>query len=341
MVGLAAVAVLAVLAVLLMPKVGTLVITVSGPNGSAVDGAKVLVDGELTCEGSPCRIEGIAAGAHTVRVEAPGYARPADRAVVIKSGADEVVDFGLSRGATSVSADGSTGIRVGSLGKDLRLFVDGKDRGSLPVTLDDVDPGRHSIRIAGGSVFEPHEEQVELREGQMMELNPKLKAKPARVTVAASDGADGAAIVLVCGDEKQLLLDLPKTVDFDPTQNCRVEATREGYEPFSTAIKLGEGESETTVRVALTEADQGKSGGGAARGGGSRKQAGAGGGSITCNSIPASNVILDGRPIGRTPKRVSVAAGRHSVMFLHPQKGRRSVGVTVKPGKNAIAAVRF
>ena len=337
--GLAAVAVLVVAAVLLMPKVGTLVITVSGPHGSAVDGAKVLVDGELTCEGSPCRIEGIAAGAHAVRVEAPGYARPADRAVVIKSGADEVVDFALSRGSSSASSDGSTGIRVGSLGKDLRLFVDGKDRGLLPVTVDDLGPGRHSVRVAGSSAFEPHEEQVELRDGQMLELSPKLKAKPGRVTVSAAGGADGAAIVLVCGDEKQLLLDLPKTVEFDPTQDCHVEATKEGYEPFSVAVKLGEGRSETTVRVALTEAE-GKSGG-TGRRGGSGKAAARGGGSITCNSIPASNVILDGRPIGRTPKRVSVAAGRHSVVFVHPQKGRRSVGVNVKPGKNVVAAIRF
>ena len=94
------------------------------------------------------------------------------------------------------------------------------------------------------------------------------------------------------------------------------------------------------MRVALVEAEQGRPSGGTGRRGGSRQSA-KGAGSITCNSIPASNVILDGRPIGRTPKKVSVAAGRHSVMFLHPQKGRRTLGVNVTPGKNAIAAVRF
>ena len=338
--GLAAVAVLAVVAVLLMPKVGTLVITVSGPSGGAVDGAKVLVDGELTCEGSPCRIEGISAGAHTVRVEAPGYARPADRAVVIKSGSDEVVDFALSRGSTSVSADGSTGIRVGSLGKDLRLFVDGKDRGVVPLTVNDLEPGSHSVRLTGSSMYETYEEEITLSEGQMLELSPKLKAKAGRVTIAAGDGTEGAAIVLVCGDEKELLLDLPKTVDFDPTQNCRVEATKDGYEPFSAPVQLGEGDSEVTVRVVLTEAGRGTKGRRTASRRGSRKST-SGGGSITFTSIPASNVILDGRPIGRTPKRVSASPGRHSVVFMHPTKGRRSVGVTVRPGKNAMAGVRF
>jgi hypothetical protein len=53
-------------------------------------------------------------------------------------------------------------------------------------------------------------------------------------------------------------------------------------------------------------------------------------------------VILDGRPLGQTPKiGVAVSPGLHTVMFVHPELGRKVQTVTVKPGGTATAAVRF
>lgn len=65
-------------------------------------------------------------------------------------------------------------------------------------------------------------------------------------------------------------------------------------------------------------------------------------GTLNVNSIPVSNAILDGRPLGSTPKMgLSVAAGPHTVVFVHPEYGRKSVAVTVEAGQTAIAATRF
>jgi len=63
---------------------------------------------------------------------------------------------------------------------------------------------------------------------------------------------------------------------------------------------------------------------------------------LNINSIPVSKVILDGQPIGGTPKvGVSVLPGSHTVVFNHPEKGKKSVTVTVKAGETKTAAVKF
>ncbi|MGC4070093.1 MAG: PEGA domain-containing protein [Polyangiaceae bacterium] len=65
-------------------------------------------------------------------------------------------------------------------------------------------------------------------------------------------------------------------------------------------------------------------------------------GTLNINSIPQSNVLLDGRPLGKTPRAgVSVPGGSHTVVFIHPEHGRKQVVVTVIPGRTATAAVRF
>jgi hypothetical protein len=57
-------------------------------------------------------------------------------------------------------------------------------------------------------------------------------------------------------------------------------------------------------------------------------------GFLNINSIPAASILLDGKPIGSTPKlRFPVTAGEHSVLFLNADQGfRKQVSVTVGAG---------
>jgi len=65
-------------------------------------------------------------------------------------------------------------------------------------------------------------------------------------------------------------------------------------------------------------------------------------GTLNINSIPVANVVLDGRPMGSTPLvGIKVSAGPHSVVFIHPEQGRKASGTTVKAGGTATVAVRF
>lgn len=63
---------------------------------------------------------------------------------------------------------------------------------------------------------------------------------------------------------------------------------------------------------------------------------------LNINSIPRSNVVLDGRPLGMTPQLgVSVSPGTHTVVFVHPELGRKVAGTSVKAGATGTVAVRF
>ena len=65
-------------------------------------------------------------------------------------------------------------------------------------------------------------------------------------------------------------------------------------------------------------------------------------GVLNINSIPLSRVVLDGRPLGETPRvQISVSAGVHTVLFVHPEYGRIFREVRVDAGRSSLAAVRF
>jgi serine/threonine-protein kinase len=65
-------------------------------------------------------------------------------------------------------------------------------------------------------------------------------------------------------------------------------------------------------------------------------------GTLNMNSIPISKIILDGKPLGSTPKMgVSVSAGVHTVTFVMPDGQRKSMSVAMKGGETKTAVTRF
>jgi serine/threonine-protein kinase len=65
-------------------------------------------------------------------------------------------------------------------------------------------------------------------------------------------------------------------------------------------------------------------------------------GTLNLISSPPSTVVLDGKPLGLTPKTgISVSPGPHTLLFVHPEHGRKARTITVSPGKTATATVSF
>lgn len=65
-------------------------------------------------------------------------------------------------------------------------------------------------------------------------------------------------------------------------------------------------------------------------------------GRLNINAIPAAKVILDGTLIGATPiVGYEVLAGTHSVVFVHPEQGRKTTIVTVRAGETSNVNVNF
>jgi serine/threonine-protein kinase len=65
-------------------------------------------------------------------------------------------------------------------------------------------------------------------------------------------------------------------------------------------------------------------------------------GELRLNSIPPSAIVIDGRPIGSTPKaNVHLRPGSHNVTFVHPELGKRKLLVLVESGKSQTLSVKF
>ena len=64
-------------------------------------------------------------------------------------------------------------------------------------------------------------------------------------------------------------------------------------------------------------------------------------GTLRISSVPEARIFIDGVPRGKSPKSTKVAAGQHTVVFIHEELGRRVVAIKVPPGEIVDAAVSF
>lgn len=354
----AAAAVLIVIAFVfvMMPGTGTLVVSVAGPGNKSVEKVKVFIDDHEVCSQSPCIAGDLKSGTHIVKVVAEGYGSTAGKAYSVESGTETPVNITLA------APSPGTGILVKHDGSGLKLWVDGKEIGPLPQELKEMSPGSHDVKIGGSDRYEEHKETVSVEMDKIVTIEPKLKVIKGEATLEPGENAEGAKILLVSGKERRPLnKDLPVRLEVGTDKRYKIVATKEGYETYENFIEFDDGKAEKTFIISLKESSDGTSateeaeaeaptrsamptapaapraGGGAAA-----PAAAAGKGTLNINSIPVSKVILDGVPKGTTPViGVKVAPGTHTVVFMHPEHGRKVRAVTVQPGKTATAAVRF
>jgi serine/threonine-protein kinase len=369
-IGAIAVAVVAAAVALFLlygPRTGSLVITVSGPGNKPLDSVEIMVNGEKKCTSSPCTIEGLKADTYYLRAHAAGYQGMADIAVPVTGGAKAVQNLSLVRAL-------GTGIKVIGEGAGLKLYVDDREVGPLPQEIKDMEPGTHTIKVAGSERFEAFEKQITVEPEQMQTIGPlKLRVLKGLATIQPGPGSDGAKVILISGADRRTLPKLPITLDIPTNQPHTLVATRRGYEQLKLPIKFEDGEVERTFEVGLVESGTGAPTGGTvatpiaerhgggesysagssassgtsessgASGSGASAAASGGGGTATLNinSIPVSSVLLDGRPVGTTPKiGVAVKAGSHTVIFVNGSN-RKSSSVTVGKGETKTVAIRF
>jgi serine/threonine-protein kinase len=298
-------------------------------------------------------VEKIAPGTHIVSVIANGYKKSADKVITVAKGQELVLPFPLGKKSSD------TGIRVAALAPGLRLTLNGEDKGPLPIELGKLEPGEYSLKITGSDRYDVYEEKVRVESDKMLSVEPKLKVIKGLAHITPGSGADGARILLVSGDDRRPLPKLPIKIDIKPDKPYTLVAKKKGYLDYTQTISFDDGKAEKVFEIVMVP--EGKADDDAVAGP-SRpatpapdrspipgvtppapvEAAPAGQGKLNINSIPASNVILDGRPMGQTPKiGISVPAGTHTVMFVHPEFGRKIQTVTVTSGGTATAAVRF
>jgi hypothetical protein len=344
-------------------KPGSLVVTVAGPGNRPVDGVEIYVDGKReNCRGvSPCRIEGLKPGTHIVKASAAGYGATADTAIKISPGEENV------HNATLGSPSEGTGIKVSHEGRGLKLFIDDKEIGPLPQERGDLSPGEHKIRIEGER-YETFEQTVVVEADKFQTIEPTLKVKKGLVTIKLGENAEGADVTLVSGDERRPIppdrfKDKALAVDLEASKAYSILAEKKGFARYEKKIDFADGQAEKTfiVNLMLPSAERERerdatpsptprphAGVVSPRPSPAPSPApapapGGGGGHATLNFVsdPPANVVLDGRPLGKTPKSASVPAGNHTVLFIHPEFGRKAKSIPVAAGKNATVKVKF
>lgn len=328
----------------LFGRTGGLTIAVSGPGGRPVDGVQVMIDGVKRCDNSPCRIEGLSPGAHLLRVGAKGYQETADQAVSVSAGEQATQNISLSAGA-------STSIRVSALGSGLKLYVDGQEVGELPATAKNLAPGTHAVRVAGNDRYEPWQDKVTLDEGETKTIGPlKLAVLKGLATFKAGPGADGARVLL----DGRLVPELPATIEVPAGKQLTLIASKPGYSTYKRMVSFDDGVAEKTFEITMAEGSEdatqpavadrtpppshnagtGRAAAPVPASPPPAKGAAKGKAVLNMNSIPVSNVILNGRPLGPTPKvGVQVDPGPQTVVFVHPDFGRKVMSATVNAGE--------
>lgn len=343
------VAAAAALFLFLWPRTGSLVVTVSGPGSKPLDAVEIFLNGEKKCSSSPCRISGLSADTYMLRARAAGYQPMADTAVAVNAGEQAVHNLSLVRAV-------GTGVKVIGEGVGLQLSVDGTEIGPLPQELKDMEPGEHLIKVSGGERYEPFEKRVKVEAEQMQTIGPvKLKVLKGLATIKPGDNARDARVLLVSGNDRRTIRKLPIKLDIPTEKTHTLVARKKGYAEFRKLITFEDGKAEKTFIINLEESRSTSSGRSSSRSSrssrssshrsssssSSRHSTPSGSATLNINSIPVSKIILDGRPLGPTPKvGIRVSPGPHTVVFIQGAS-RKSASVNVPAGATKTVAVRF
>jgi serine/threonine-protein kinase len=359
---LVALAVIAAVGVfVLKPSTGTLKVYVSGPGGRDIEKVDISVDGKKVCETSPCTLE-LKAGKHDVKAVADAYQHQAPQPIDVKAG--DQTPFKIELKPTT----GGSGIQVAGSQEGVKLWIDGKEIGPLPQTIKDLAPGEHKIKIAGSDRYKTEERTVNVAPDKIEDLGTiKLQVIKGRANLELV--TRGARIILVASNgerrqiEEKMFNNGQRPVDVDTSKTWQLEATKTGFEDLKIPLAFDDGVAEKTFKIELFE-----------KGKAPKPEAAStppdktppdktppdktppdktppdktppeatGNATLNINSIPpGAAVLVDGRPVGRTPKTgVSVAPGTHTVTFKHPEKGTKSTSVTVKAGETKGVGIKL
>lgn len=329
-----------------------------------VETAKVYINGQPRCEFTPCILE-LKPGTANVRVV---YGQLAGtRTVQVEGGKKISVDVTLGVAPDLAPPEPSTPAPVAPEPKapaslslattmkdvDVKVLINGEDKGKLPLELKDLEPGELELTFVGDDKFGKVTKTVQLEPGKTLKLDdiklPLVKVKT--IFELVTKGAE-VKLVEVGGDESTLKFTLGKTdKTLDTTKKWKVLATLKGYQDFEKVLDFDGVEDELKLKIELEKEEEKPEPSPVSSPDPQPSNEPqppqptdvvAKFGFINANSIPPSAVIIDGSPRGQTPvSGVKVSAGTHTVVFRHSSRGTMTRTVNVGAGQTATAVVRF
>jgi hypothetical protein len=365
----------------MMPRTGSVRIDITDDKGQTVEKVDIAIDGRKQCDTTPCIVDQLSTGAHIVKIAAVGYeASPGTREVIVDSRKQTALSVALTAISPKASPAPSTGLKVYGAQIGVRLAIDDKDIGPLPQEVRDLEAGSHKIKLTGGDRYTTLEKTVTLSKDEILDLGPQtLKVMKGKATISLA--APGAKVYLVSGSDRRELPTLPIQVDIDTSKSWTLEASKLGMADYKQPISFDDGQAEKSFTVsfdsqgaaaAALAAPQAPQAAGApppsmvvaprapvapaapkapaptpaaaeGKTPASSADTATGEAFLNINSMPSSSVVLDGKPIGNTPKlKISVKPGVHTVLFVNADEGlKKQVSVSVSAGETKAATAKL
>ena len=139
---------------------------------SRPEGAVAFVDGEVRCKATPCKIRGVAAGEHELRLEKAGY-EPQTRRVRVEGGrpatriAISMKRAGPEPGGTAAPAPkGPVGYLSIATIPPVEVQVDGETIALSPVIKHPLPPGEYKVRLYDEEAWLDQVFPVTIKKGQ-------------------------------------------------------------------------------------------------------------------------------------------------------------------------------
>lgn len=264
-----------------------------------VPNASVSVDGKELADTTPAIVDNLDAGPHIVEVRKPP-AQPWKTTVEVKPNVRVKINAELGKGGGSV--------KVLSNREDAEVWLDGDPKGKAPVDLQQVPPGIHLIEVRAKG-FKTREERVTVQGGQSsvikLDLVDKAIAGPAgrlRIISPVPEAAvyiDGAPVG-----------NAPFESDISAGMHY-VVVQKPGFAKFEKQVVVEEG------KLASVSAELRSSGG-----------------VRFIANVDDAEVLVDGRPVGRTPLTLdTIDAGDHVVTIRRTGFAEYNERVRVEGGQ--------
>lgn len=238
---------------------------------SDIPDAEVYVDQNKHPDNTPTTITNLSVGVHVIEVRKNG--QTASKAVTIKANQQEKIRLDLSAGVGVV--------RVISDTPGARAFIDGIDKGPVPVDIKDVKAGDHIIAIKAAG-FKTYEEVVAITPGASKVVNKQLEADIPADT--------GTLKIITTNPEAQVFVDgvaIGKAQELrKPAGEYLITVKLPGHKDFVQKVKVEPGKP--TVITAELKAT---------------------GKLRILSNPPGANVMINGFAVGKTPLETDVETG--------------------------------
>jgi serine/threonine protein kinase len=336
--GIAAGVIIAVLAAILILRAN------AKPGGGSLrldvtpaDRLTVTIDGNEVLNGSisPLILSDLSPGSHEVLVQREGY-REFPFTVTIAD--DEAI-------RRSVSMDKvTTGffLETEPLGAEVQVN-DQQLEDVTPVTVDNMLPGKYTVRISKGDLYIPKVLEVMVVEGEIRKLPvKKLHFKKVEVTFVTKPA--GATVSLISKNSRKTLGETPVTKEISNEKRYKIRYSKSGYVDVARNLDLPPGNAKITLStVALWEEGSGGPGGQTS---GSQSSAAAlpeGMGTLSVQTRPWSKVYINGKFIKNTPLvRYQLKAGVYRVTVEDSTNNiKKDFRATIKAGQSTTLVKRL